>query len=180
MKEKKSDVDRKNIKFAKRIHVAGTANLNIQISKVMKLLWIDLNCSFSHSSLALPALHAQVMDNSQVEWAVVHSTNGEPTGIAVNAIYNHRPDVIAATAWLFTHEQLMHIIKRIKALLPHATVILGGPEFLGENETFLRQNPEVNAVLRGEGEESFAEWIKIWDETEHCHFSQLLEELRKH
>ena len=167
MKEKKSDVDRKNIKFAKRIHVAGTANLNIQISKVMKLLWIDLNCSFSHSSLALPALHAQVMDNSQVEWAVVHSTNGEPTGIAVNAIYNHRPDVIAATAWLFTHEQLMHIIKRIKALLPHATVILGGPEFLGENETFLRQNPEVNAVLRGEGEESFAEWIKIWDETEH-------------
>ena len=32
MKEKKSDVDRKNIKFAKRIHVAGTANLNIQKS----------------------------------------------------------------------------------------------------------------------------------------------------
>ncbi len=31
----------------------------------MKILWIDLNSSYAHSSLALPALHAQVKDNPE-------------------------------------------------------------------------------------------------------------------
>ena len=132
----------------------------------MKLLWIDLNCSYAHSSLALPALHAQVMGRTDVEWEVVRTTNNEPVGTIVDAIYLRRPDVIAATAWLFTHEQLLHIIGRAKALMPHVKVILGGPEFLGDNESYLRCHPEVDAVFRGEGEESFARWLDVWDEPE--------------
>ena len=132
----------------------------------MKLLWIDLNCSYAHSSLALPALHAQVMHRTDVEWEVVRTTNNESVGTTVDAIYAHRPDVIAATAWLFTHEQLLHIIGRAKALMPRVKVVLGGPEFLGDNEAYLRQHPEVDAVFRGEGEESFARWLDVWDEPE--------------
>lgn len=129
----------------------------------MKILWLDLNCSYAHSSLALPALHAQVMHRTDVEWEVVRTTTGEAVGTAVDAVYAHRPDVVAATAWLFTHEQLLHIIARVKALLPQTVVILGGPEFLGNNEAYLRHHTEVNCVLRGEGEESFARWLDVWD-----------------
>lgn len=132
----------------------------------MKLLWIDLNCSYAHSSLALPALHAQVMHRADVEWEVVRTTNNESVGTTVDAIYAHRPDVIASTAWLFTHEQLLHIIGRAKALMPRVKVVLGGPEFLGDNEAYLRRHPEVDAVFRGEGEESFARWLDVWDEPE--------------
>ena len=146
----------------------------------MKLLWIDLNCSYAHSSLALPALHAQVKHRTDVEWEVVRTTNNEPVGTIVDAIYAHRPDVIAATAWLFTHEQLLHIIGRAKALMPHVRVILGGPEFLGDNESYLRRHPEVDAVFRGEGEESFARWLDVWEEPEKwaeiegvCYFKEL-------
>ena len=103
----------------------------------MRILWLDLNCSYAHSSLALPALHAQVMNRSDIEWAVVRTTTGEAVGSAVDAIYAYRPDVVAATAWLFTHEHLLHILARVKALLPQAVVILGGPEFLGDNEAYL-------------------------------------------
>lgn len=129
----------------------------------MKLLWIDLNCSYAHSSLALPALHAQVMERTDIEWEVVRTTNNEPIGTVVDSIYAHRPDVVAATAWLFTHEPLLHIILRLKALLPQLTVILGGPEFLGDNEEFLRHHPQIDAVFRGEGEESFSHWLQVWD-----------------
>lgn len=129
----------------------------------MKILWLDLNCSYAHSSLALPALHAQVMHRSDIEWTVVRTTPSEAVGIAVDGIYTQRPDVVAATAWLFTHEHLMHIISRVKVLLPHCTIILGGPEFLGNNETFVRHNTAVDLVLRGEGEESFARWLEVWD-----------------
>lgn len=130
----------------------------------MKILWLDLNCSYAHSSLALPALHAQVMHRTDVEWAVVRTTTSDMVGTAVDAVYAHRPHVVAASAWLFTHEHLLHIIARVKALLPQTVVILGGPEFLGSNEEYLRQHTEVDCVLRGEGEESFAHWLEVWDD----------------
>lgn len=128
----------------------------------MKLLWIDLNCSYAHSSLALPALHAQVMERTDVEWSVVRTTTSEVLGATVDSIYAYRPDVVAATAWLFTHERLLEIISRLKALMPQLTVILGGPEFLGDNEDYLRRHAEIDAVFSGEGEESFARWLDVW------------------
>ena len=127
----------------------------------MRILWLDLNCSYAHSSLALPALHAQVMHRTDVEWLVVRTTINEAVGAAVDAIYAYRPDVVAATAWLFTHEHLLHIIARVKSLLPQTVVVLGGPEFLGENEEYMKRHREVNRVLRGEGEESFARWLDV-------------------
>ncbi|MBE6291928.1 MAG: DUF4080 domain-containing protein [Bacteroidales bacterium] len=135
----------------------------------MKLLWIDLNCSYSHSSLALPALHAQLMHRNGIEWEVVRTTIGEHPGVVASAISMCHPDVVAATAWLFTHEQLLHIVTRVKALLPQVTVILGGPEFLGDNENYMRSYPEVNCVLRGEGELSFSRWVDVWDTPSQWH-----------
>lgn len=129
----------------------------------MKILWLDLNCSYAHSSLALPALHAQVMHRTDVEWAVVRTTPSEPVGVVVDAIHTHRPDVLAATAWLFTHEHLLHVVSRVKALMPYVKVILGGPEFLGDNEQYMLCHPEVDCVLRGEGEVSFAQWLEVWN-----------------
>lgn len=129
----------------------------------MKLLWLDLNSSYAHSSLALPALHAQIADDTTIEWCVVSATINENTGSVVNQIYRHQPDIIAATNWLFNHEQLLHIVSRAKALLPHCCIILGGPEFLGDNAAFLYKNKFVSGVFRGEGEEVFPLWLKVWN-----------------
>jgi len=125
----------------------------------MKLLWLDINCSYAHASLALPALHVQC-GGTEVDWEVVSATLSTPIGSLIEQIAGHRPDIIAGTAWLFTHEYLLNVVARVKAVLPECIIILGGPEFLGENEAFLRRNTEVDAVFRGEGELIFPEWLK--------------------
>ena len=132
----------------------------------MKILWIDLNSSYAHSSLALPALHAQVKDYPEYEWEIVSATINENVGMVVDEICRHTPDIVAGTCWLFNHEALMHITSRVKAILPETCLILGGPEFLGDNEAFLRRNPFVDCVFRGEGEEGFTLWLKCWDKRE--------------
>ena len=132
----------------------------------MKILWIDLNSSYAHSSLALPALHAQVKDYPEYEWEIVSATINENVGMVVDEICRHTPDIVAGTCWLFNHEALMHITSRVKAILPETCIILGGPEFLGNNEAFLRRNPFVDCIFRGEGEEGFALWLKCWDKHE--------------
>ena len=135
----------------------------------MKILWIDLNSSYAHSSLALPALHAQIMTDPSIEWEIVSATINENTGMIVDEIYRHRPDILVATTWLFNHEQLIHVASRVKALLPEACLVLGGPEFLGDNEEFLRKNPFVDCVFRGEGEEVFPQWLTCWNHPEQWH-----------
>lgn len=130
----------------------------------MNLLWLDINCSYAHSSLALPAIHAQTLnrpDSSDIHWEAVSGTTTTPLAQIVNEVVRRRPDIIAATCWLFTHERIIQLTARIKALLPDCILLLGGPEFLGDNECFLRENPFVNGVFRGEGEEEVPKWLNV-------------------
>ncbi|WP_059025668.1 B12-binding domain-containing radical SAM protein [Gabonibacter massiliensis] len=129
----------------------------------MRLLWLDLNSSYAHSSLALPAIHAQQQGTEiDVEWCRVSATINSNVGSVVTEIVGYAPQVLAATAWLFTHEVLRKIIIRVKALLPDCIVILGGPEMLGDNEAYLRTYPFIDCVFRGEGEVGFHEWLAVY------------------
>lgn len=118
----------------------------------MKILWLDINSSYSHSSVALPAIHAQVEDRSEWEWHVVRGTINDNPGVLAAAVAAHKPDVIAATFWLFTHKMQIEVLSRAVQLHEDTRIFCGGPEFLGNNEDFLRRNPFVTAVIRGEGE----------------------------
>ena len=62
----------------------------------MKLLWLDLNSSYAHSSLALPALHAQIADDEAIEWDIVSATINENVGMVAGEVYRRRPDLLAA------------------------------------------------------------------------------------
>lgn len=135
----------------------------------MKILWLDLNCSYAHSSLALPALHAQISENPEIEWDMVSCTINENINMIVGAVTNKKPDIIAATCWLFTHEALIHILARCKAILPECIIMLGGPEFLGENSSFLSNYKFVDCVLRGEGEEVFPQLLEVWKQKDKWH-----------
>lgn len=125
----------------------------------MKILWLDINSSYSHSSVALPAIHAQVSDREDWEWCVVRGTINDNPGAIAAAVAEHKPDIIAATFWLFTHNMQIEVLSRAVQLLENVKIICGGPEFLGDNEDFLRRNPFVTAVIRGEGEEALPEFF---------------------
>ena len=131
----------------------------------MILLWVDINSSFAHSSLALPALHAQSAQERWL-WHVVSGTLQTPYTHFIQEALRLQPEVITATAWLFTHNRLLEVLSRIKALLPHTYIIIGGPEFLGNNEPYLKTHPYVDAVFRGEGEEVFPLWLRYWNQPE--------------
>lgn len=126
------------------------------------LVWLSIHSSYSHASLALPMLHTAARDVTEVAWQCVSAVVTEdPAEVAVRAA-EFVPDIIAATVYLFNRAMVLETVRRVKALCPQATVILGGPEFLGENRAFLQREPDVTAVLRGEGETPFRNWLKNW------------------
>ena len=151
----------------------------------MKILWLDINSSYSHSSVALPAIHAQVCNQSDWEWCVVRGTINDNPGSLAAAVAQENPDVIAATFWLFTHQMQIEVLSRAVQLLDDVKIVCGGPEFLGDNEDFLRRHEFVTAIIRGEGEEALPKFLEsigdmsawphinglCWLEKSHCHES---------
>lgn len=125
----------------------------------MKITWLDVGSSFSHCSLALPLLHASTA-HVPAQWAAVRATIHDSPGPVSFRLWQQRPDVLAAGVYLFNRHLVLDAVVRVKALLPSCRVILGGPEFLGPNETFLREHRAVDAVVRGEGERSFPMWLQ--------------------
>lgn len=127
----------------------------------MKFLWLDINASYSHSSLALPALHAQLKEPvlSACNWYAVQGTIKTNPGQILSEILEIAPDYIFATGWLFNIERLLEILSKADAVGSFKGIFLGGPEFLGDNGRFLRAHPFITAVFKGEGEEMFPAFI---------------------
>ena len=130
----------------------------------MKILWLDINSSYSHSSVALPAIHAQVRERADWQWSVVRGTINDNPGSLAAAVAKERPDVIAATFWLFTYQMQIEVLSRAVQLLDNVKVVCGGPEFLGDNEEFLRRYGFVTAIIKGEGEEALPAFLNAIDD----------------
>ncbi len=122
----------------------------------MKILWLDINSSYAHSSLALPAMHSQLTEDTdrQIEWKVISSTISGNEDTIIGSIIDFEPDIIFSTIWIFNNIFTCRILSKASKL-GKWQIILGGPEFLGDNENFLRNNPHINYVFRGDGESIF-------------------------
>ena len=127
----------------------------------MNFIWLDINASWSHSSLALPALHANLSPATAAacNMQVVRGTIKSPVAQIVQEVAALEPTFIFATGWLFNINYLNEVLARVSALSSPQGIFLGGPEFLGDNSDFLRSHPYITAVFKGEGEEMFEEFI---------------------
>ena len=101
----------------------------------MKITWLDINASYSHSSLALPALEAQLtpQTRSKCTFHIVSGTIKTPIDQIIVETLDSKPDYIFATVWLFNKEYLISALSKINALDNKIKIVLGGPEFLGNN-----------------------------------------------
>jgi radical SAM superfamily enzyme YgiQ (UPF0313 family) len=70
-----------------------------------------------------------------------------------------QPDVIGATSVTLNFPVAIKILQHAKTLVPEATVIMGGPHVTFTAEETLRALPEVDIIVRGEGEETLQELV---------------------
>ncbi|MFA5206521.1 MAG: radical SAM protein, partial [Lentisphaeria bacterium] len=130
----------------------------------MRLTFLAVNCSHSHASLALPCLHAAAQAAApEWEWRAVAGVTADPPGVLAAQAAESAPDVVAATVYLFNRAAVFAVLRRVKALLPACRILLGGPEFLGDNRALLQAEPWIDAVVRGEGEPAIGPWLASLD-----------------
>ncbi|MBI5230773.1 MAG: radical SAM protein [Coriobacteriales bacterium] len=88
------------------------------------------------------------------------SVDADPWWLAYR-ILRARPDVVAFSVACWSAASVYETCALLRASRPEVTIVLGGPEVGPIAEDVLHRNPSVDMVVRGEGEETFAELLRV-------------------
>jgi len=75
----------------------------------------------------------------------------------IKNILKLKPHLVGFSCYLWNIKKTLNICRRLKEINPGLTIILGGPEVSPRAEEILSQEKAIDVVVRGEGEESFAQ-----------------------
>ena len=78
-------------------------------------------------------------------------------------LFRKQPDVVLFSCYIWNVEMLRQLCPILKKIMPDCVIGFGGPEVSYESETFLRENPAVDFVMRGEGELVFTKYLEHLD-----------------
>ncbi|MGM0396233.1 MAG: B12-binding domain-containing radical SAM protein [Bacillota bacterium] len=123
----------------------------------MSIVLATLNSKFIHSNLAIRYLKGYVKDIEKIQLEEF-TINQNISDIAAK-LYGMNPEIIGFSTYIWNIDETLEICERLKLVLPHVKILLGGPEVSYDMETFMNENPYIDFIIYGEGEESFRELI---------------------
>ena len=131
----------------------------------MKIVLVALNAKYVHSNLAVYDLEAYFKKhNPQVdcELEVCEYTINHNLDLILQALYKQKANVYAFSCYIWNIREVLTITNELKKLLPESLIWLGGPEASYGADKYLKENKELEGIMVGEGEATFAKLMKIW------------------
>lgn len=127
----------------------------------MKVLLAAINAKYIHSNLAVYSLRANLGKYKEKVQLKEYTINHQREDV-IQDIYKEQPDVLAISCYIWNIEFIRGILGDIKKVLPKTEIWLGGPEVSYLSEQFLKENPYVKGIIRGEGEVTFCELVSSY------------------
>jgi radical SAM superfamily enzyme YgiQ (UPF0313 family) len=127
----------------------------------MTIVFLAVNCSYSHSSLAAWCLR-DVLPAGDWQWRTVEVTIKDIPADILDSVMATEPQVVAASLYLFNHDLVMQVLTRLREKCPNCLILVGGPECLGDNRALVMPQGPADAAVRGEGESAFPEILRRW------------------
>lgn len=128
-----------------------------------KVILAALNAKYIHSNLALRYL-SRFQDNNRKHYVeTMEFTINQRLNFIAEELFRKQPDVVLFSCYIWNVEMLRQLCPILKKIMPDCVIGFGGPEVSYESETFLRENPAVDFVMRGEGELVFTKYLEHLD-----------------
>ncbi|UCC57629.1 MAG: cobalamin-dependent protein [Candidatus Bathyarchaeum sp.] len=95
-------------------------------------------------------------DVNVIDCQALHLTLSE----VENELRKRQPDIVGLTSTTLTYKSALNIIKAAKDALPNCLTILGGSHATFWDEEALKECPQLDVIVRGEGENTILELVK--------------------
>lgn len=130
----------------------------------LKVALLALNAP-GYQSLALGYLRAYAQADRRLQGRVAFQTldleSGQDPWWIAYRIIEMQPDVLGASVLCWNARAIYDVCRIVREALPGITIVLGGPEVGPVAEEVLAANRSVDAVVRGEGEATFADVLDL-------------------
>ena len=125
----------------------------------MRILLTTLNSKYVHSNLALKYLYG-VSVGSGLDISLQEFTINSDSDYVYGEIVRGGYDLICFSCYIWNIEEIKILASEVKKACPDTKILLGGPEVSFETQELMRENPWIDFVIRGEGENGFFEFCK--------------------
>ncbi len=125
----------------------------------MKLLLTTLNSQYIHSAPALRYLYESAGSWREHITLEEFSVNQEETAVYMQIIRGGY-DVVCFSSYIWNMTKTLELIRTLKAAQPQLRIVAGGPEASFETRELLEAFPEIDLVIRGEGERLFRKLVE--------------------
>lgn len=123
----------------------------------MKIILTTLNSRFTHTSIALRYLYANLQELQKDAMIAEFSINDAVQSVAQKLLH-HKPQIIGIGVYIWNVSQVYELIHIIKKVAPQTKIILGGPEV--SHEPFRVNLDVADFIIQGEGDLAFYELCK--------------------
>lgn len=129
----------------------------------MKILLVAVNAKYIHSNLAVYCLKSYAASKGCAVEIAEYTINQQP-GDVLRDLYEQKADMVAFSCYIWNIDFIKGIIKDYKKVCPNSEIWLGGPEVSFRGELLLNELPEVRGAMIGEGEETFAKLVSVYED----------------
>ena len=130
----------------------------------MRVCLATVHCEPLFTPLALLYLKTYLVERSGMSDAAIDIAEFSLENDSIDAIVRRllaaEADVIGLSCYVWNVTTLMEVVKIVKARRPRTTIVLGGPEVGPVAMSVLDAYPDVDAIVKSEGEVPFAEIVE--------------------
>ena len=120
----------------------------------MHILLAAINAKYIHSNLAVYSLKAYAGKAGQPVHIREYTIN-QPMGEILKDLYKSRPGLLCFSCYIWNKSLIEELAGEIRKLIPDIWIWIGGPEVTYCAREYLKTHPQVDGIIRGEGEETF-------------------------
>ncbi len=118
-----------------------------------KYLLVALNAKFIHSNLGIYSIEGYLKQhNPGLVVEKLESNINHNQGIILQDIYESAADAVGFSTYIWNIEYVLLLAKNLRKLRPNVKIILGGPEVSYKAVGLMEEYPEIDFIIRGEGE----------------------------
>lgn len=123
----------------------------------MKYLLCGINAKYIHSNLAIFCLksYAEKYGTPTASIEIKEYTINHYVEDILQDLYMEKADVVIFSCYIWNISFVRELAAELKKVSPHLKIWVGGPEVSYASEEFLRNNPAVDLVMLGDGEQVF-------------------------
>ncbi len=131
----------------------------------MNILLTSLNSKYIHTNLALRYLYETAKD-FQDKIQIKEFTINHEEDYIFSEIVREQYDIICLSCYIWNITQILYLTSNIRKVNKDVIIILGGQEVSFDSEHIIEENPQIDYIIRGEGEKTFIELMHFLTEGE--------------